>query len=803
MKHIISLFLFMSILTNSNLFAQSFCTTPSNIPDVLQTIPQNQFQQASFGHDVVRIFVHIMRRTDGTGGQTYEEVDIALNFLYSDFDEHNICFDLVGWDEIKDDALYNGVTFSSLAAYMDASRIDLFLFANDKLNLGQANGIPGNALRIGGSAFGSNLVTSHVISHEMGHCLGLYHTFHGLCEGGCAELVIGSNCTTCGDFVCDTPPDPQTFQVSQSTCLWNGNTCGVGANDANGDPYNPATNLVMAYIDPVCMQIHTAGQGIRMKDMIANSALLQATLGTSDPTVLYMKDNPNDFGIEPNPKGSINPSRRFWTSRDMWIRNVDDNGTVHQNPEHTNISPIWVYVRVRNKGCQASSGTEELKTYWTKSSIALWDWPSSWDNYFYDFGCGNFLTGDAIGTATIPVLNPGESTIIKFPWFAPDPLNFCESQSHVCLAARIETSPTSPFGMTFPEGNIIFSNTKNNNKIIWKNVTVVDDISGNKTGLLVGNVFGVPRSYNFIFQVPDEELNEPFTADGMVTIDLGQKIYEKWARGGKKGSGFVEEAQFNHMSVSGIKHHHSPKQFPNTPSLYNIMITSTDAVLENIQFEPQELININVRFNYNAQPDGVTKKEFKYDIMVAATEDGTILAGVLYEIDRPECQLPDAGSDVTILNKGTTVLSAAPIIQDAVYTWRDDKTGFIVGTGLTLNVSPNSTTSYELELLNPNGCIDFDVVTVTVQKKPPMERIRINPNPAKDHITAKCDLQNAQTARIEIRDAITGLLEKQLQLDVTKENFPIWVGDLPLGAHSCFLYTDNVLVGNEQLIIIQ
>ncbi len=70
MKHLIILFLFMSILTSSNLFAQSFCTTPDNIPDLLGTIPQNQQVQASFGHDVIRIFVHIMRRADGTGGQT-------------------------------------------------------------------------------------------------------------------------------------------------------------------------------------------------------------------------------------------------------------------------------------------------------------------------------------------------------------------------------------------------------------------------------------------------------------------------------------------------------------------------------------------------------------------------------------------------------------------------------------------------------------------------------------------------------------------------------------------------------------
>ena len=57
------------------------------------------------------------------------------------------------------------------------------------------------------------LTRSHVISHEMGHVLYLWHTHHGTFnEGGndnpCPELVNGSNSATCGDYVTDTPADP-------------------------------------------------------------------------------------------------------------------------------------------------------------------------------------------------------------------------------------------------------------------------------------------------------------------------------------------------------------------------------------------------------------------------------------------------------------------------------------------------------------------------------------------------------------------------------------------------------------------
>jgi len=294
--------------------AQNFCLTPSDIPEFLRTIPQNRYVVTRSNDTyVVRIFFHIIRQSNGTGGQTTSEVNAAFDILKADYRPHGICFELLGIDEIWDSNYYNanisficnpmlGLAdcdgdgkFDNFHPNSHANAIDIYLFANDRLHSGMAAGIPASALVIGGNAYGINLVTSRVLSHEMGHCLGLYHTFHGLCEGGCRELVDGSNCTSCGDFVCDTPADPQTHQVNQNTCLWNGSTCGVPNKDANGDPYNPNTSLIMAYISPNCMQYHTTGQFDRMRAMIANSPILQNVIvpknltlsGTVNGTNLY------------------------------------------------------------------------------------------------------------------------------------------------------------------------------------------------------------------------------------------------------------------------------------------------------------------------------------------------------------------------------------------------------------------------------------------------------------------------------------------------------------------------------------
>jgi hypothetical protein len=265
---------------------QDFCLTHSDIPDVLQGITQYQIVQNSY---IVRIFFHIIRRSNGTGGQTLAEINTALNVLNEDYTAHGISFSLLGIDEISDDATYNRTNFEQIinGQYVTDSNgdgkfdifhpnshpnaIDIYLFANDRLNFGLASGIPGTALVIGGNSFGSNLASSHTLSHEIAHCLGLYHTFHGLCEGGCVELPNGSNSSSCGDFVSDTPADPQLFQVNQNTCSWNGTTC----NGTNGNLYNPDTHLIMAYVPPSCMQYHTQGQGVRMRTTIASSSLLR------------------------------------------------------------------------------------------------------------------------------------------------------------------------------------------------------------------------------------------------------------------------------------------------------------------------------------------------------------------------------------------------------------------------------------------------------------------------------------------------------------------------------------------------
>jgi hypothetical protein len=121
---------------------------------------------------------------------------------------------------------------------------------------------------------------------------------------------------------------------------------------------------------------------------------------------LYMRDRLDDVGYDAGYTWTWN----FDDSPDIWVRNQNDGflNQVHESPEYQSGSPVYVYVRVGNKSCVPSLGSEKLALYWSKASTNS-SWPQNWNG-------SDPTIGNKINEIDIPILQPGEHTILEFAW---------------------------------------------------------------------------------------------------------------------------------------------------------------------------------------------------------------------------------------------------------------------------------------------------------------------------------------------------------------------------------------------------
>ncbi|WP_108804426.1 S8 family peptidase [Aquimarina sp. Aq107] len=250
----------------------------------------------------------------------------------------------------------------------------------------------------------------------------------------------------------------------------------------------------------------------------AHQAVLAAN--TSD---IYIRDTTLDDGTEPS-------SGTMYLSPDIWVRNDDDGVLTHENPEYKLLSPNWVYVRINRKNC-SNIDDGVLKLYFSKASTGL-SWPLHWDNYYQMVSGSSVLHGDFIGDVPIPT-SPDDEIIVKIPWYPPNPADFINDVHHFCLLARIE-SATDPIGV---EGTSVWNNTRNNNNIAWKNVSVYDIDAFNNTApyVFIRNVDKRVRAINLSLDVTENKTGIPFEKIGAFYIIPDEKLNEILAEAKMEG----------------------------------------------------------------------------------------------------------------------------------------------------------------------------------------------------------------------------------------------------------------------------
>ncbi|MCF6308720.1 MAG: S8 family serine peptidase [Flavobacteriaceae bacterium] len=505
----------------------------------------------------------------------------------------------------------------------------------------------------------------------------------------------------------------------------------------------------------------------------------QCMLNPTTGIDLAMQDSNVDSFEEPNTE-----TQYPWRSEDIWVRNQNDGLLikVHENPEYSPNSPNYVYVRVTNNSCEASTGTDNLKLYWAKASTAL-SWPLHWEGGLTMTDPDTeeeILMGDQIATLSIPPLEIGQEAIIEFEWNdMPNPLdyeNINPDPWHFCLLARIDT-PNDP--MTFPEGEAITQNVLNNNNIAWKNTTVVDIIPDEEPSpiggvVAVGNYFSQQKTFTLELVKENNELGKSIYEEAEVTIQMDDVLYNAWEEGGK---------------IS--------QNIDSTKVASKRVITDNNAIFDNIILEPNEIGTLYLTFNFLTK-ELTNKREFIYHLIQRDAVTNEIIGGETFEVrKKPRDSFDaDAGNDKEIDKNETITISAGQISEDAVYNWYGPE-GNLIYTGTDLTISPDVTKKYKLEIISTiDGFKDYDEVEVTVN---PYKLESLVPNPASQSFTVNYITDGASSAYVMMVNMNTGNSDNYI-LDIQETNTTIDVSAYTTGLYNIILVCDGEVQNSKTLI---
>ena len=471
---------------------------------------------------------------------------------------------------------------------------------------------------------------------------------------------------------------------------------------------------------------------------------------------LYTRDNATDDGTEP----LNDPLNGLTDSPDIWLRNFQDGGTLHQQMANgTN----YLYARVRNRGTDTSWSGDLIRIFARPTFLNWHRWnESSWSEF-----C----------VAPLPRIAPGRDTIICIPVNNQD---LGTINANYALYSRVE-SPFDPLFAT--ETTSVGRNVEDNNNISLKNVYVT-------------NAMIMPDNYGLdaVFAVSSQQ-DDPVSDIRIRLSDNGLNILDA----AEVTLIFPEDFMTTWTpSFSGMKQLNSNTFIAKGEEieLYNI----GEAVSE-------DGVPVTVRYNFltrRDRPEGIYKTQVLQH--AGDGEDMQILGGLTIQVERPGRDADNlftahAGNDTAVLMNTSATLHATAINETAIYRWYDKQRNFKY-EGLNYTVSPSEASEYILEVTaKSDGYRDLDTVKVNVV---PSCIRSITPNPVTEsHVTVSYEYAPTVTsAYLNIYNAATATLAGSYNLSSLDNagSLDIDVSSFPSGSYTVVLVCDNVPCHNKILI---
>ena len=351
---ILQLFFFLILCAGNALAQESACATKPTEEEREKYMAElrlmNSVSSRAYEDNTLKVIMYRLREDDGSGALSDSAFAEEINNLNSFYSGHGICFSLMRIVNIDHSPYLNGAVWS------DPDRIDsmksviatenpwfadamtIYVLPPSVWYRGSSYGIPSTALIMTSNSTLGPLKwgTAH-IAHEMGHCLGNFHT-HDDTDGSRLEIVdrfcplfpplpndqgLWWDCCAGADGLCSTPSDPRlSGMTSYGIAKVNAMTCqyqDTVATDIFGNLFTPDVSNIMSYAPVSCRNSFSWEQENRHHltlDLNLDFASVQAPLDYTFGDALY---NTNYAHIMAKNSITIAPGNAYTVEGDAQI----------------------------------------------------------------------------------------------------------------------------------------------------------------------------------------------------------------------------------------------------------------------------------------------------------------------------------------------------------------------------------------------------------------------------------------------------------------------------------------------------